>query len=1062
MKYVLGLDIGITSVGWAVLDLDGKRIAGLGVRAFNAAEDPKTHAPLAEPRRLARSARRRIRRRAGRMKRAKDLFVRFGLIEEEQRESAFLTADNKPDPWQLRAEGLDRLLSGEEFARALFHIVKRRGFKSNRKKVAEQDKDSQKMLGSISGNRALMAEENYRTAGEMFWRDPRFADRKRNAPDSYENTVDRAMLEDEIKTLFACQRGLGSRFAGEEFERAVLDVFSWQKPFASGDQILKLVGKCTFEHDEIRAPRHSYHAERFNLLSKLNSLSYSTNGDTFRLTPEQREAVCRMAYDKAKVTYAQIRKELALPEAARFAGLQYTHRNKETRALEESSDCEKSTFFEMKGYHAIRKACETAGVWDKVKGSPDLMDDLAFALTFYKTDEDIRSYLSGKSVPEPVIDAALTCEPFTKVLHLSTKALKNIIPHLEGGKVYSDACAAAGYDHSNVRSGQRGDKLPVVGDEVTNNPVVRRALSQARKVVNAVITRYGAPYRIHIELARDLGKGPEERAKIKRRQEESRAEAERRKAEFVEKFKREPRGADVLAYRLYSEQGGKCAYSLKPIDVDRLFEPGYVQIDHILPYSRSFDDSMSNKVLCLASENQKKRDRTPYEAFGHDQKWWAEYEKQVAALFRDHKKRQNLLRKEFDQRQEDEWKERSLSDTRWIAREFSLFVRENLKFADPEVKKPVRCVSGFVTSRVRGLWGLEKNREEDDLHHAMDAAVVASITDWQIQAITNHAKAQETYRSIDETTGEIIDRAPEKRPYLPMPWPNFRKELLARLSENPAEALRSIGIEEPGAQPILVSRMPIRKASGPIHEETMRSAKRLESDRISAVRKPLTSLSRADLDNLFAPETNERLYAAIRTRMEQFDYDAKKAFAEPLYKPTNDGSPGPVVRSVKVCQPQYTGVKVRGGIADNGGMVRTDVFTKGGKYYLVPVYVSDVIAGKLPDRAIAAHKPEEEWPVVDESYKFLFSLQPYDFIGIQTGTQDFIGYYRGTHRNKGALTVCMPNNSATTWDIGARTAFSIRKFHMGVLGDYHPVRKEVRRGLENRRSLQPGKAENKE
>lgn len=1052
MRYVLGLDIGITSVGWAVLDLDGKRIKGLGVRAFNAAEDPKTHAPLAEPRRLARSARRRLRRRAGRMRRAKDLFVQHRLISPESRDSAFQTADGKPSPWQLRAEGLDRLLSGEEFARTLFHIVKRRGFKSNRKKAAEEDKESARMLGSINGNRQLMLEKGYRTAGEMLLKDEKFHGRIRNTTNSYENTVDRAMLEEETRVLFERQRHFGSRFASPDFEQRYLEVFSWQKPYASGDQILKLVGTCTFEKDQLRAPRNSYHAERFNLLSRINSLSYSTNGSNPRLNPEQREAVCRMAYDKPKVTYAQIRKELGLPEDARFAGLQYVHRDKNTRELVESHDCEKAAFFEMKGYHTLRRTCEKAGVWGQVKNSPRMLDDLAFALTFYKTDEDIRDHLAQQAVPPEVIDAALTCEQFTKVLHLSTAALKKIIPHLEEGLVYSEACEKAGYNHSNPNDVAKGDKLPVIGDEITNNPVVRRALSQSRKVVNAVIRRYGLPYRIHIELAREVGKGPEERAKIKKRQDENRAEAERRREDFREKFDREPKGADVLAYRLYREQDGKCAYSLKPIDLDRLFEPGYVQIDHILPYSRSFDDSLSNKVLCLGYENQQKRDRTPYEAFGHDHARWAEYEKQVPVVFRDPRKRNNLLRKEFGERQEAEWKERSLSDTKWIAREFSDFVRHNLKFSDPGTKKPVRTVSGQVTARVRGLWGLEKHREENDLHHALDAAVIAAITDWQIQAITNHAKAQETLRTIDEATGEILDRAPDKKPFLPMPWPQFRRELLARLSEDPAGALASIGFDEPDARPILVSRMPVRKASGPIHEETMRSAKRLCSHGVSAVRKPLTSLSKADLDNLAAPDTNKKLYSAIRGRMEQFDYDARKAFAQPLFKPTNDGSIGHMVRSVKVCQTQNTGVPVRNGIADNGRMVRLDVSSKldkgnKRKYYATPIYVSDVLSGVLPD----------------VEGDFLFSLYPFDLIRIAGGRGVVVGYYRKYDRATQSVTICETNNAqALTAGVGIRNLAAFEKLEVDVLGDYYPVRKEKRRGLENRRNLQSREAEDQE
>ena len=1061
MRYVLGLDIGIASVGWAVLNLDGKRVEDLGVRAFNAAEDPKTRAPLAEPRRIARCARRRLCRRAGRLRRAKDLFVHYGLMHEQDRATAFETAQDKPSPWELRVKGLDKALTGEEFARALFHIVKRRGFKSNRKK-AKAAEDG-KMLSGIGGNRQLMEQHGYRTAGEMFSRDDKFAERKRNSTDSYDNTVDRETLKDEISTLFDRQRALGSRYASPEFESAFLDVFAWQKPFASGDDILRLIGRCTFEPGELRAAKHSYHAERSSLLQKINSLSYTRNGDRLPLTEEERAKVVELLYSKSKVIYAQVRKALALPDDARFTGLTYLRRPAKDADLEESLDCEKTTFFPLVGYHALRAPCEPAGVWEQVRSDPDLMDDLAYALTFYKTDEDMMVYLRERGVAEAVIEAVLKCDGFTKTANLSIKAAKKILPYLEQGFLYSDACAKAGYDHSRPAGSEKLTKLPVNPSDLTTNPVVRRSLAQARKVVNAVINRYGSPYRIHIELARDMGKGLEKRKEIEARQKENRAESERLKEHFQELFGRVPSGTDLLKWRLYSEQTGQCAYSLTPIQLERLFEPGYAEIDHVIPYSRSFDDGRSNKVLALATENQKKKNQIPYEIFGHDTTRWNEFEAWVRASVRDPRKRNNLLRMSFDQRQEEEWKKRSLSDTRYISTEFSQFVRENLKFADPNVQKPVVCVNGQITARARWLWGLEKSREENDLHHALDAAVVAAISDHQIKLITEHSKVEETgEKFIDPETGEIIERTSDHRPKLPFPWKKFRQEIEARLSDDPEAAIGQLELDSyQGAanlRPVIVSRMPIRKMTGAIHAETIRS---LKKDGTSTVRKRLVELTKDDLDKLYAPETNEKLYDAIRQRMAEFDCDAKKAFAEPLRKPTNDGSDGPIVKSVKVWKIQNTGIPVRGGIADNDSIVRTDVFTKDGKYYLVPVYVAQVMSGKLPDRAIAAGKPESEWPVMDGYYAFLFSLYPYDMIRIKTRKEDFLGYYRSTHRNKGALTVCPCNDakSEVTRDIRVKTAELIEKFEMGILGDYYPVRGEVRRGLENRGNLESGEAE---
>lgn len=1049
MKYVLGLDIGITSVGWAVLNLDEKRIEDLGIRAFNKAENPKDGSPLAEPRRIARCARRRLHRRAGRLRRAKDLFVKFGLIHENQREHIFEVLPDK-SPWQLRAEGLDRKLTGEEFARALFHIIKRRGFKSNRKKV-KQAEDGE-ILSSIGSNKQIMQEREYRTAGEMLWRDEKFHDHKRNTFDSYENSIDRATLEEEIKTLFQRQRELGNAHASSEFEQAILEVFNWQKPFASGDDILKLVGYCTFETGELRAARHSYHAERFNLLSKINNLTYSLNGDRLKLPQEERLKITAMAYDQASVTYAQIRKKLNLPDDARFSGLDYMRRpEKGAPRVESVEQAEKTDFYKLYGYHTLRKACEAAGVWDQVKSNPGMMDDLAFALSFYKTDEDITNCLTERETPPEIIEAVSGCEGFSKTIHLSTAFIKKILPHMEEGLVYSEACAKAGDDHSHPKSAEKLDKLPPISPDVTRNPVVLRALSQSRKVVNSVISRYGSPYRIHIELARDMGRSADERRKIQRQQDENRKNNEAVDEQFRSDFKREPNGTDRLKLRLYREQGGKCLYSGKSIEIERLFEPGYTELDHIIPYSRCFDDSMSNKALVLATENQKKRNRTPYEVFSAH---WDEFEGLVRTIIRDPKKRNNLLRKELN---EDEWKERSLQDTKYIAREFGRFVRENLIFTGDAEKQRVVCVNGRITARTRGFWGLEKakDREKDDLHHALDAAVVATLLQHQITLITEHARIVEVGgQYVNKDTGEIIEWEQGKKPRLPQPWKGFRKELLARLSENPAEAICQLELpaykDMKNIHPITVSRMPQRKVSGAIHEETIRSSKGAndKGKPISAVRKPLTSLSVNDLNNLYAPETNEKLYAVIRQRMAEFNNDAKKAFAEPLRKPTNDGMPGPVVKSVKVSQTQNAGVPVRGGIADNGDMIRTDVFKKDGKHYLVPVYIADKMRGELPNSAIAAGKSLEERPVMDNSYVFLFSLYPYDLIRIKTEKEDFLGYYRGSHSGDGRLKISYPNNNSEKLkEIGTRNAEVIEKFEMGVLGDYHPVRKEIRRGL---------------
>lgn len=1071
MRYVLGLDIGITSVGWAVLNLDKHRIEALGVRAFNAAEDPKTRASLAEPRRLARSARRRIRRRAGRLRRIKELFVEYGLLSRDQLDSAFQTSNGKPDPWELRAQGLDRLLEAEEFARALFHIAKRRGFKSNRKVTRTDTREESIILNAIRDMRARL--EHYRTVGEMFARGPQFAARKRNREQDYSFTVAREMLEDEITKLFEAQRDRGNTYATPEFEQRFMELFRWQLPFASGEAILQKIGPCTFEgrNGEKRAPKNSWTAERFTLLQKLNNIEIIHDGIRRSLSETERQAIINLAYSREKVEYSRIRKELNLPEEARFAGTGLQYRK---RRGEEDLSCEKSTFVSLKGYHSLRKVLEPAGLWEEVKDNHDLLDDLAFALTVYKTEDDIRQYLEQRGVREEIINvlAAPDAPSFSGVIHLSIKAARNILPYLEQGLKYHEACERAGYNHyAPGPESQRHGKLPPIDRQQITSPVAYRALCQARKVVNHIVDRYGPPTYVNIELAREIKKSAEERRKIENQIRENTKAREEEDREFRKQCRKEPTGEFKAKWRLYREQNGQCAYTQTPFDLDRLFEPGYAEIDHILPYSRSFDDRFSNKVLVLGAENRNKGDRTPYEYFGGDNDRWTRFEEWVRANIRDREKRTNLLMQDFANRQ-DEWIQRNLTDTQYVARYFAEFVRRHLEFADPEIRQPVRCLSGGITAIARRLWGIKKIREEDDLHHACDAAVIAALTPARIQLITQYSQAKETGRLteiIDQETGEVYEVLRDKPFEFPPPWKHFRRELQARLSDDPASKIAELNLETyredpPDLSPVIVSRMPIRKASGALHKDTIKSVREVDGKRVGVVRRKLTELTKDDLDKLYDPVANRRLYEEIKKRMEDHNFDAKKAFAEPLYKPSKPGKKAPIVRSVKICESQPSGMRVRGGIAENDTMIRCDVFTKDSKYYLVPVYASHIAKGDLPNKAIVAHKPEDEWIEMDSAYEFLFSLYPYDLVRVvERSGEKFKGYYRGTDRSSGRICLTPPNSNDLNQlrRFGARTLRLMEKYHVGVLGDISLVKREKRLGVANDSNFESGSSEDR-
>jgi CRISPR-associated endonuclease Csn1 len=1063
LKYILGIDIGIASVGWCVLNYDKKRIEDLGTRTFVAAEHPKDGRSLAEPRRLARDTRRRLRRRAHRLERLRGLLVREGVLPLEAMASLY-SIPLSVDQYTLRARALEHALGPEDWARVLLHIAKRRGFKSNRKSE-EREKESGQVLCGIEANKKLLAEKGYRTVGEMLCKDEKFSDCKRNKGGRYLHTVSRAMLTDELHALFAAQRRLGNPHAGEGLETAFCQIFLAQRPFAASDDILKLVGECTFEKGQLRAAKHSYTAERFVLLQKINNLKLLLSGGKTGLTEEQRQKILRLAYDRAELKYAQIRKELVIPDEWQFAGLSYYRKG-------EAVNPETAKFVALDGFHKLKKAItDRAGktAWGNIAENIDRLDDLAFALTFFKTDEDIQKYLREKEIPDEIIQAVLTVS-FEKVQHLSIKAMRKVIPYLETGLSYGDACEKAGYCHwSPAGDHEKHKYLPPITKAEMRNPVVLRALAQSRKVINAIIRRFGSPYRIHVEVARELAKPWQERREIKREQDNYQQRKEQWKAEFKELYDFDAKSEDLLKYRLWKEQGNRCAYTGDYLSPDRLLEPGYAEVDHILPYSRSLDDSMANKVLVKGAENRNKGDRAPFEYMGGDQARWHKFEEWVRAYIKSGAKRNRLLRQSFGEKEEEELKSRNLNDTRYISRYLAQMLKEHIAFENTEDKNPVLMINGQMTAFLRAKWGLLKIREDGDLHHALDAAVIAAASNAMVGRITGYSKADELRyhlkngKYIDMETGEIKD-GPYKDTIdvsrFPRPWEKFREEIVSRLSDTPADFLEKFGLKSYTAEelaalkPVFVSRAPSRKVTGAAHKETVLSAKCLQAG-FKLQKRSLADLNwdkgKSDFkDDIFGKERDWRLYEALRDRVRQNGGDVKKAFSTPFYKPVLDGKQDPpLVRSVKICVAGTSGVPINGGLAENGEMVKVLVYAKDGKYYFVPVYVADMVKNVVPDRAITVGKPESAWTIMDSTYTFKFTLYPNDLIHVKRKEDEFIGYYKQCNRNNSQVLVeshdrrkIFAGKDDTGWLISVGTILSLDKLQVDPLGNYTKVKQE--------------------
>ena len=736
-------------------------------------------------------------------------------------------------------------------------------------------------------------------------------------------------------------------------------------------------------------------------------------------------------------------------------------------------------------------------------------------LSVYKEDDEVSAELKKLSMPggDKTVDALLDIR-FDKFHALSLKALRRIVPYMQSGLRYDEACSEAGYHHSQLHvlgkgehkilpplySGRDKDGRMVFEEDldVPRNPVVLRAINQARKVLNALVKTYGSPTRVHIELARDLSRPFDERRDIKKDQEEFRDRNEKDKAEFAGHFEinGNPRGGDFEKWRLYREQQGKCAYSIEPIDLNRLLEPGYLEVDHALPYSRSFDDSKNNKVLVFSKENRDKGNRTPFEYLdgANENQRWRTFEEFVKGnkAWRQ-AKCSRLLRKDFGQEDAKGFRDRNLNDTRYIAKFFKNYVEKYLQLAADSDSQRCVVLSGQLTSLLRARWGLLKVRDESDRHHALDAVVIAACSHSMIKRMSDYSRRKELAQVregfVDMETGEIVNLAAfaQLEAHFPAPWANFRMELewrlkmddptilrteLQRLGTYPADALDAV-------KPLFVSRAPQRRNDGAVHKETIYAQPmRLQKQGGVTQKVRVESLSLKDVDKLVEPHRNEKFYVALKKWLETRDANEKRAkeieagagrgkekraltTAEKLEiealralprKPTNDGTAGAIVRSVTLEIDKLSGIPIRGGIAKNDTMLRLDVFTKAGKFHLIPVYVHHRVAG-LPNMAIAAHKDEQDWTLIDDTFPFLFSLYPNDLLRINQRNASFLGYYAGCDRASGNVNLwAHDRNQAVGKDglmrgIGIKTAESVEKFDVDVMGNIFPAKPETRHGL---------------
>ena len=885
MRYRLALDLGSTSLGWAMIRLNADNapcaVIKAGVRIFSDGRNPKDGSSLAVTRREARAMRRRRDRLLKRKARMMQTLIVHGFFSKLEAERKALETLN---PYTLRAKGLDAALTPAEFGRALFHINQRRGFKSNRK-TDKADNDSGALKTAIGNLRQVMAayplasdgkplkieqfnllawvkrglpesqNDKPRTVGE--WLAGRDAagdtvraryrqvkvtkdDGKSRIDKSYDLYIDRAMIEAEFDALWVAQAAFNPALFNNTARDELKDALLFQRPLKP-----VIPGRCTLLPDEMRAPLALPSTQRFRIYQELANLRILGDGlKEQALTLEQRNKLAQALETGHKSFKTAIPKLLNLSGTVKF----------------NLADAKR---LELKG-----------NVTCAILSKKDLFGDAWW--TFDETKQDAIVLQLTKEENEAKLIAWLQDETGIDEAHadklanvalpegygsLSAKALSSILPALRSAVIsYAEAAKAAGFHHSRLNDNgavpgrtfeiekidsETGEikklnvfnEMPSYGEFLQRhvgfadpkskledipekrfgriaNPTVHIGLNQVRLVVNALIKRYGHPSQVIVEVARDLKRSPEQRKEDSERQAKNQIRNQRHRkliAGILNTSEERVRGADLQKMVLWEELSfdpaeRRCPYSGVQISAAMLLSDE-VEIEHILPFSQTLDDSLNNKTVAMRHANRYKGNQTPWGAFGKNQVPGFDY----AAILNRAELMPRQKRARFAEDGIERWLKddkgflaRALNDTKYLSK----VAREYMSLICPQ---DTRVIPGQMTAMLRGKFGLndvlgingEKNRN-DHRHHAVDACVIG---------VTDQGLLQRFAKASADAREKQLNRLVE---IMPDPWPTYRAHVMLAITGNVIRNGKLVS-EKPG---IWVSHKPDHGHEGAMHEDT--------------------------------------------------------------------------------------------------------------------------------------------------------------------------------------------------------------------------------------------------
>ena len=845
-KHVLGLDLGVGSIGWCLIALDAQgdpaEILGMGSRVVplnNATDAADFSIGKAFTASQERTARRTMRRGFARYQ-LRRYRLRRELEKVRMLPDAALIQLPLLELWELRerAATAGERLTLPELGRVLCHINQKRGYRHVKSDAAaivgdegEKKKDSNSAyLAGIRANDEKLQDE-HKTVGQYFAEQLR-QDQSESPTGgiSYrikDQIFSRQRYIDEYDQIMAAQRVHYPDILTDEFIRMLRDeVIFMQRPLKSCKHLVSL---CEFEKQEkvMRvqqddgkggrqlverrvkfgpkvAPKSSPLFQLCRIYEAVNNIRLTCpDGSPRDITPEECAKIVAHLQSSASLSFAALKKllkekALIADQLTSKSGLkgnstrvalaaalqpypQYYHlldMELETRMMTvQLTDEETGEVTER----------EVAVVTDSYVRQP-LYRLWHILYSIEERDAMRRALITQLGMKEEDLDGGLLDQlyrlDFVKPGYgnKSAKFICKLLPQLQQGLGYSEACAAVGYRHSNTPTSEEItertllEKIPLLQRNELRQPLVEKILNQMINLVNALKAEYGVD-EVRVELARELKMSREERERMTRQNGE-RKKANDKVAEKIQKCGLFPTKSRIRKYRLWEEAGRQCLYCGRSIGEKQCLNGDDMEVEHIIPKSVLYDDSYGNKTCACRRCNKEKGNRTALE-YIRAKGWEAEYMERINGLLDkktiSYSKHQRLrwLKEDIP----SDFLERQLRLTQYISRQAMAILQQGIR--------RVSASEGGVTARLRSLWGYDDilhtlnldrydsmgetervsregetteklrikdwSKRKDHRHHAIDALVVASTRQGYIQRLNRVSSESER----EAMSGEI-------------------------------------------------------------------------------------------------------------------------------------------------------------------------------------------------------------------------------------------------------------------------------------------------------------------